>query len=190
LVESAHDSAFRRSACLNCCAKLAFTRLNWAESCAEVTHILPLNAAEVLQAHTDMTAPPNNCDRTQVPRSEPPHSRPRASRAQLGGGGGAGFEGEREHATVTNCDEVADTLLAGWQVALGKKGAEVGWPRHEDLPMPWDQIARCTPEELQSITLDHDSGRDALLNSVAEQVLEERGTAGAGAEELQEVSEW
>jgi hypothetical protein len=79
-------------------------------------------------------------------------------------------------------------------VALGKKGVEVGRPRHEDLPMPWDQIARCTPEELQSITLDHDSGRDALLNSVAEQVLEDRGTAGAGAEAgaetLQEASEW
>jgi hypothetical protein len=177
---------------LNCCAKLAFTRLNWAISCADDTHILPLNAAEVLQVHTDMTAPPNNCDCKQVPRSEPPHTRPIASRAQLGGGGGAGFEEEREHATVTNCDEDADThtLLAGWHVALGKKGVEVGWPRHEDLPMPWDQIAKCTPEELQSITLDHDSGRDALSNSVAEQVLEDRGAAGAGVEALQEALEW
>jgi hypothetical protein len=60
LVASVQDSAFRRSACLNCCAKLAFTVLNCAESCAEDTHILPLNAAELLQEHTDTMAPPTN----------------------------------------------------------------------------------------------------------------------------------
>ena len=146
----------------------------------EDTQILPLKTAEPLQAHSDIMAPPNLCDCTQAPRDEPPHSRPRASRWQLEDGGGTVLEGAGEHETVTKCEEDADvnTPLADWQVTVGRKGVEVGRPGHLDAPAPCDQIARCTPEELQWMTLDHASGWDSLVKNVAEQVLDDRGRVG------------